>query len=176
MIPAMRRTLTWLATLPFAAASVLTGHMLAYRLTGTPTGNVHGYLDHVPQVVFILLSVALLGLAADTRARRRSPLPLAALAVVSFTIQEHLERLAHTGHVPFLLASPVFWIGILLQAPLAIAIWVVSRRLSEDIASRIPLRGPRLSRLPLLLPTAAPAPVVVQRTRAHRGRGPPSAS
>ena len=80
----MRRTFTWLVTLPFAAASVLVGHALAYRLTGTPMGNVHGYLEHVPQVVFILASVAVLGLAADTRARRRSPLPLAALAVVSF--------------------------------------------------------------------------------------------
>ena len=31
----MRRTLTWLVTLPFAAASVLIGHAIAYRITGT---------------------------------------------------------------------------------------------------------------------------------------------
>ena len=172
----MRRSLTWLVTLPFAAASVLLGHALAYRLTGTPLGNVHGYLEHVPQVVFILVSVALLGLAADTRARRQSPLPLAALAAVSFAVQEHLERLAHTGHVPFLLASPVFWLGIVLQAPLAIVIWRVSRRVSEDLAGRVPTRLPRLARLPLLLAPPAPAPVVVRRGVPRRGRGPPPLS
>jgi hypothetical protein len=137
---------------------------------------VHGYLEHLPQVVFILVSVALLGLAADTRARRQSPLPLAVLAVVSFVVQEHLERLAHTGHVPFLLLSPVFWLGILLQAPLAVAIWLVSRRVSEDIAARVPDRLPRLARLPVLLTQPAPAPVVARRAMAHRGRGPPHLS
>jgi hypothetical protein len=172
----MRRSLTWLVTLPFAAASVLIGHALAYRLTGTPVGNVHGYLEHVPQVVFILVSVAVLGLAADTRARRRSPLPLAALAAVSFAVQEHLERLAHTGHVPFLLLSPVFWLGLGLQAPIAIAIWLVSRQVAEDIAVRTPVRSPRLSRLLLPVATPAPAPVVARRSTAHRGRGPPLAS
>lgn len=176
MIPAMRRSLTWLVTLPFAAASVLVGHALAYRLTGTPMGTVHGYLDHVPQVVFILVSVALIGLAADTRARRQSPVPLAALAVVSFALQEHLERLAHTGHVPFLFASPAFWVGILLQAPLAVAIWLVSRRISEDIAASVPVRLPRLARLPVLLAQPAPAPAVARRATAHRGRGPPRLS
>ena len=172
----MRRSLTWLVTLPFAAASVLLGHALAYRLTGAPLGNVHGYLEHVPQIVFILVSVALLGLAADTRARRQSPLPLAALAAVSFAVQEHLERLAHTGHIPFLLASPTFWLGIVLQAPLAIVIWLVSRRVSEDLAARVPTRLPRLARLPLLLAPPAPAPIVARRTVPRRGRGPPPLS
>jgi hypothetical protein len=172
----MRRMFTWLVTLPFAAASVLVGHALAYRLTGTPMGNVHGYLDHVPQVVFILVSVAVLGLAADTRSRRRSPVPLAGLAVVSFALQEHLERLAHTGHVPFLLLSPVFWLGFVLQAPLAIVIWLVSRRVSENIAARVPVRLPRLARLPLLVAPPAPAPVVVMHGTARRGRGPPHLS
>jgi hypothetical protein len=172
----MRRTFTWLVTLPFAAASVLVGHALAYRLTGTPMGNVHGYLEHVPQVVFILVSVALLGLAADSRARRQSPLPLAGLAVVSFAVQEHLERLAHTGHVPFLLLSPVFWLGIALQAPLAVVIWLVSRRVSADIAARVPVRLPRLGRLPIVLAEPAPAPLVARRSAARRGRAPPHLS
>jgi hypothetical protein len=169
----MRRTLTWLVTLPFAAASVLLGHALAYRFTGTPLGNVHGYLDHVPQVVFILVSVAVLGLAADTRARRRSPLPIAALAAISFALQEHIERVVHTGHVPFLLFSPVFWIGLLLQAPLAAAIWLVSRRVADDIAVRVPARLPRLGRLPVFIQGPALAPVVARRASQRRGRGPP---
>ena len=68
---------------------------------------MHDYLAHAPQVVFILASLAVLGLAADARARRHSPVPLATLGVGAFVAQEHLERLIHTGHVPFLFASPV---------------------------------------------------------------------
>jgi hypothetical protein len=172
----MRRTLIWLLTLPFAAVSVLLGHALAYRLTGTPVGDVHGYLEHAPQVVLILVSVALLGLAADTRARRHSPLPVAALAVVSFVVQEHLERLVHTGHLPFLLASPVLWLGIVLQVPLAAAVWLVSRDLSEDIAAPARRAVPRLAGLPLTFAPAVPRPVALITAVARRGRGPPAAS
>jgi len=91
-------------------------------------------------------------------------------------VQEHLERLAHTGHVPFLLASPVFWVGIVLQAPLAIAVWLISRQLSEDIARRLPVRLPRLARLPLVVVPPAQAPVVARSNTPRRGRAPPSVS
>ena len=84
----MRRTLTWLVTLPFAAASVLIGHKVAYAVTGTPTGGMHDYLAHAPQVVFILASLALLGLATDARARSHSAVPLASLGVGAFVAQE----------------------------------------------------------------------------------------
>ena len=70
---------------------------VAYRVTGTPADDLHGYLAHAPQVVLILATLALLGLAADARARRSSPLPLALLAIGAFVAQEHLERLIHTG-------------------------------------------------------------------------------
>ncbi len=96
----MRRALTWVLLLPFAAASVLIGHVVAYRVTGAPADGLHGYLAHAPQVVLILATLALLGLAADARARRSSPLPLALLAIGAFVAQEHLERLIHTGDVP----------------------------------------------------------------------------
>ena len=151
----MRRTLTWLVTLPFAAASVVLGHAIAYRRHrhARPAG-MHDYLAHAPQVVFILASLAVLGLAADSRARRHSPVPLAALGVGAFVAQEHLERLIHTGHVPFLLASPVLWLGIALQLPLAVAIWLVARRLAEDIAAPV-RRAAR--RVPRLVHAARPA-------------------
>src|SRR6478735_902267 len=172
----MRRTLIWLVTLPFAAASVVLGHAIAYGVTGTPAGGMHDYLAHAPQVVFILASLAVLGLAADSRARRHSPVPLAALGIGTFVAQEHLERLIHTGHVPFLFASPVLWLGIALQLPLAAVIWLVARRLAEDIAApaRRPARQvPRLVQLlaPLVLPPVASAPV-----GACPARGPPVSS
>jgi uncharacterized membrane protein len=172
----MRRTLTWLVTLPFAAASVVLGHAIAYGVTGTPTGGMHDYLAHAPQVVFILASLAVLGLAADARARRHSTVPLAALGVGAFVAQEHLEQLIHTGHVPFLFASPVLWLGIALQLPLAAVIWLVARRLAEDIAAptRRPARHvPRLVQVlaPLVLPLVASAPA-----GAWPARGPPVSS
>ena len=172
----MRRTLTWLVTMPFAAASVVLGHAIAYGVTGTPTGGMHDYLAHAPQVVFILASLAVLGLAADARARRHSPLPLAALGVGAFVAQEHLERLIHTGHVPFLFASPMLWLGIALQLPLAVAIWFVARRLAEDLATPVRRTVRRVPRITLLL-----APLVLARVASTPGpafpaRGPPVAS
>ena len=172
----MRRTLTWLVTLPFAAASLVLGHAIAYGVTGTPTGGMHDYLAHAPQVVFILASLAVLGLATDARARRHSPLPLATLGIGAFVAQEHLERLIHTGHVPFLFASPVLWLGIALQLPLAAVIWLVARRVAEDIAApmRRPARHvPRLVQLLALfvLPLVASAPA-----GACPARGPPVSS
>jgi hypothetical protein len=172
----MRRALTWLVTVPFAAASVLIGHAGAYRALGVPAGDVHGYLAHAPQVVLILATVALVGLAGDSRARRRSPLPVASIAVVAFVAQEHLERLIHTGHIPFLLTSPVLWLGILLQLPLALAVWALARRLADDIASPVRQRAPRLSRFTLPLVAALMQPSTCIWVPAHPARGPPSSS
>lgn len=169
----MRRTLTWLVTLPFAAASVLAGHAIAYRVTGTPVGDVHGYLAHAPQIVLVLATLALLGLAVDSRARRRSPMPLALLGIAAFVTQEHVERLIHTGHLPFLLTSPTLWLGIALQLPLAVAVWIVARRIAEEIAAPVRRTVPRVTSLVLLLTPVVHRPVVRARASAHPGRGPP---
>ncbi len=171
--PGMRRTLTWLVTLPFAAASVLIGHAIAYRVTGTPLGEVHGYLAHAPQIVLVLGTLALLGLATDARARRRSPIPLASLGILAFVIQEHLERFVHTGHVPFLLASPALWLGIALQLPLAASVWFVARRIAEDIAAPARRAAPRVCALALPLSPVVRRPIVRTAPSAHPGRGPP---
>lgn len=172
----MRRTLTWLIALPFAAASVLLGHAIAYGVTGTPTGGMHDYLAHAPQVVFILASLAVLGLAADTRARRHSPVPLATLGIGAFVAQEHVERLIHTGHLPFLFASPVLWLGIALQLPLAIAIWFIARRLAEDIATPARRTARRLPRFAQLIVPLVLLPVAATPGAAFPARGPPLAS
>lgn len=169
----MRRTLTWLVAMPFAAASVLVGHAIAYRALGMPVDDLHGYLAHAPQVVLILATLALVGLAADARARRSSPVPVASLAVVAFVAQEHLERLIHTGHVPFLLASPVLWLGIALQLPVAFAVWALARRLADDLAAPVRRTIPRLSRLPVLRVAGVPRPSAAALVLAHPARGPP---
>lgn len=169
----MRRPLTWLVTLPFAAGSVLIGHAIAYRAVGMRADDLHGYLAHAPQIVLILATLALLGLAADSRARRHSPVRLASLAVVTFVAQEHLERLIHTGQFPFLLTSPVLWLGIALQIPLAAAIWIVARRLAEDIAAPVRRTVPRVVRFALPLTPIVGQPVASAPGAAHPARGPP---
>ena len=172
----MRRTLTWLVMVPFAAASVLLGHAIAYRALGVPADDLHGYLAHAPQIVLILATFALVGLAADSRARRQSPVPLASLGIGAFVVQEHLERLAHTGHLPFLLMSPVLWLGIAVQVPLAIAVWFVARRLAEDIATPLRRVAPSLTRIPVLAGPIGRQPHVAALGARHPGRGPPDAS
>jgi uncharacterized membrane protein len=169
----MRRTLTWLVTLPFAAASVLIGHKIAYAVTGTPTGGMHEYLAHAPQVVFILASLAVLGLATDARARSHSAVPLASLGIGAFVAQEHLERLIHTGHIPFLFASPVMWVGITLQLPLAAVVWFFARRLAEDIATPARRTARRIPRLVQVTSTHVLPPVAAAPGAACPARGPP---
>lgn len=169
----MRRTLIWLLLLPFAAASVLIGHVVAYRVTGTPTGDVHGYLAHAPQVVAILATLALLGLAAGARARRSSPVPLALLAIGTFVAQEHLERLIHTGDVPFLLTSPALWVGIALQLPLTLAIWWLARRLASDLAASTRRVAPGIGALTLSLRIPETGHCASRVATSASGRGPP---
>ncbi len=169
----MRRTLICLLLVPFAAVSVLVGHIVAYRVTGAPADDVHGYLAHAPQVVLILATLALLGLAADARARRSTPMPLALLAIGAFVAQEHLERLIHTGEVPFLLTSPALWVGVALQLPLTLAVWWFARRVACDLVSSQRRAAPRL--VALSLPEGAPAgiPLVSRLAIVASGRGPP---
>jgi hypothetical protein len=147
-------TRTWLAVSPVLLAGVLVAHWLAYRLTETPAGPTHEYLDHTPQALGVLTLVALLTVAigGPLRIRPAWQLPLAALAC--FVVQEHVERLVHTGELPWILASPAFLAGMLLQVPVALLAWALARRLLEVL--REPIVGP--ARLPHpLLAIAAPA-------------------
>jgi hypothetical protein len=161
----------WLAVAPLVAGGVLAAHALAYRLTGTPTAPLHDYLDHAPQVLVVAGIVALaVGLAARSASAAAWPFPVAALG--TFAVQEHVERLLHTGDVPWLLASPVFLVGLLLQAPVALVVWALARRLLRAlVVARA--RGVRLPvhLLDILVPqghVSATAVVAV-----HGARGPP---
>jgi hypothetical protein len=168
----VERTRAWLAVSPLVATGVLAGHALAYRLTGTPTGSLHEYLDHAPQVLFVLavVGLAVVGLAARLPVPSTWPFPVAALA--TFVLQEHVERVAHDGQLPWLLGSPVFMVGLLLQVPFALVAWMLARCLLAPLAKPMPTRPHvayqllRLTRLtsPDVRPVpAAPLP----------GRGPP---
>jgi hypothetical protein len=157
---------------PLLAAGVLVSHALAYRVTGTPTERFHAYLEHAPQVLLVL---ALSGVALGGFGRRREAPPayvFPLVALTTFAVQEHLERLIHEGTFPFLLASPVFVVGLLLQVPVALGAWLLARWLlaaGDALPPRLALR-PRFD-LPLV-----PAPVAAlasAKPPAARGRGPP---
>ena len=170
-----RRALAWALVTPVAAAGVLVTHALAYRLTGTRPGPLHEYLAHVPQVVFVLASLALVGLAFQERSLSRfSVWWVAPLAPLGFAAQEHVERLLHTGEVPFLLTSPTFLLGLAFQLPVAVVCVVVVQRVLGALPATRPRRPPipaagwaPLSETPRLVPRA------VYRTRAT-GRAPPA--
>ena len=167
----------WLAVSPLVAAGVVVSHVLAYRLTGTAAGPVHGYLDHAPQLLLVLFvaGLALGGLELSrlgARLRLPAAWPFPVVAVATFVVQEHLERYVHSGAAPLLLGSRVFLVGLLLQLPVALVVWALARRLLRALA---PARGPS-RRLPrhLLAVVPAPArPVRALAVAAPRGRGPP---
>jgi hypothetical protein len=170
-----RRMLAWLLVTPLAAAGILVAHALSYALTGTPVGPVHGYLEHAPQVLAVLASVGLVGLAVQERSVGRVPAGVfALLAPVGFVLQEHLERIAHAGDAPFLFTSPAFLLGLALQAPVALVCLVVARRVAGT------LTGVRLPRSPVIpagvwLPLSARVAVIRRSPSRPRpsGRGPP---
>ena len=138
-----RRTLAWALVTPVSAAGILAAHALAYALTGTEPGAMHGYLAHAPQVVAVLATIGLVGLALQERGvGRRSFASFALLAPLGFACQEHLERLAHTGELPWLLTTPSFLVGLALQVPVALACVAVARRVGLRPAAddRDPLR------------------------------------
>jgi hypothetical protein len=165
----------WVLVTPIAAAGVLVTHALAYRLTGTPAGEVHAYLDHVPQVVLVLASLGLLGLALQERSlSRASTWWFAPLAPLGFVAQEHLERLAHTGELPWLLTTPTFLLGLVLQVPVVLLCVLVVRLVVGTVVRRRRARprSPGEAWLPLSEHPAIVPPSL--RTRRPSGRGPPA--
>ena len=173
-----RRLLAWVLVTPVAAAGVLGAHALAYALTGTDPGSMHAYLSHAPQVVGVLATLGLVGLAFQQRSVGRSHAwAFALLAPLGFACQEHVERLAHTGEVPQLLTTPSFLVGLVLQVPVAILCVAVARRVAGVLSgvrrvrrgapggawlplSAAPSARPRIVRLPRVIGRAPPALLV----------------
>lgn len=172
-----RRILAWLLVTPLAGAGVLAAHAVAYGLTGADPGPEHGYLEHVPQVAGLLACLAVLGLALQERSPRPSEarwyLPVAPTA---FVCQEHVERLAHTGQVPWLLTTPCFLVGLALQLPVAVVTVLVVRRVTGTLAAPARWSAPPVPGevwLPLTVrPTILQSPV--DGRRRPSGRAPPT--
>ena len=168
----MNRTWVWLVVSPVAAAGVLIGHGLAYRLTSTPTDPFHAYLEHAPQVLLILTVAGVILAALGTRTNAPPARAFPLVGLTTFVLQEHIERLVHGGGVPMLLTSPAFVVGLALQIPVALVAWALARWLLGLCRRRRPpdagLSG--LGFVRATIPIGALDPIDV---RIPRGRGPP---
>jgi hypothetical protein len=175
MIVGVRRVLAWTITLPLTAAGVLCAHWLAYAALGVPLGDTHAYLDHAPQLVAVLASVGLAALVLETRGATRPAWPFAAFALATFAVQEHAERLVHTGDLPWLATRPEFLLGLVLQVPFALAAWLAARLLLR-VHAEPRLRPPALPVLAFSLVSVEPLPVAGPAQVRPAVRGPPPSS
>jgi hypothetical protein len=94
------------------------------------------------------------------------------VALATFVVQEHLERLVHGG-VPLLLTSPAFLVGLVLQLPVALVAWGLARWLLRAVGEqRTPTRLRSRLQLGLVhLPQDHLAAVALPRAAS---RGPPA--
>ena len=192
----MRRSLAWLVAVPLMLVGSEAAHALAYRFA-YPELHVrmqvllvtgHGYLRWLPLVLGAAAAVVALSLlvtAADA-ARGRAPrgLPAWAFALlppIAFVVQEHLERLLHTGVFPWQeFGTPTFVPGLAFQLPFALLAYAAARlllrtaeRAGRAVARVAPPR-PRLAAIVLAPPAAEPSlPRAALIARGLAKRGPP---
>jgi hypothetical protein len=168
------RILAWLLTVALSAAGVLMAHAVAYSVTGTAPGDLHGYLSHAPQLVAVIVTIALGVLALWSRSPRVRLWPFPVLALVGFVAQEHVERLWHTGQLPWLGGHPAFLVGLALQLPVALGVWALARFLLRAVTEEAPRRAPpRVSRLALVLEPVVSSLLTGRPPLAAAARAPP---
>lgn len=172
-------------------------HVFAYRWV-YPSSHVrlqalvstgHGYMDRLPLVLGIASAVAfvsLLAAIADTARRRTlrrlSPWAFALLPILTFVVQEVLERSLHAGTFVWqAVESQTFIPGVVLQLPFAAVAYVLARLLSRTVSvlgrivggrrgrSRVHRAPPGERRPALILRLPLPAPLA----GAAAGRAPP---
>jgi hypothetical protein len=140
-----RRALVWLLSLPLMLAGSQVAHALAYRIA-YPEAQLraqdlvatgHSYLDIIPRLAglgFAIELVAFVVLALDRR-REGPPRSLpawafAALPASAFTAQEFVERLLALHTLPWwMVEQPTFRIGLALQLPVGLAVYLIARLL-----------------------------------------------
>jgi len=126
-------------------------------------------------VMLVLATVAIAAAAFPSRGPGVARTPVASIALVGFVAQEHVERLVHTGELPWLLDDRAFVIGLLVQIPVALACLALARLVVGSGARRrrqppvIPSFG--IALVPIVPRLLCPSPVP-----ARLGRAPPAPS
>jgi hypothetical protein len=157
---------------PLAALGILVGHEIAYALTGTAREDLHGYLAHLPQIALILALLSLAGAPFVGRGARMALWPFPAVAVAGFVMQEHLERLEHSGSLPFLLDQPVFVVGVVVQCLIAFVAWLTARLLMRALAVQASCE-PSFAHWSSTCDPSAQLPVSIRAPQSRRSRAPP---
>jgi alkylated DNA nucleotide flippase Atl1 len=175
-------------------------HLLAYRLV-YPDARVrlrdllatgHGYLvgspEWLPLVLGVLGGVEIVAIgwrvAAIVRGRPGAPVApwvFALLPLAGFTVQEFLERSLAGSSLPWwFVLQPTYRVGLLLQLPVALVVYVLARLLLH-VAERV-ARAISASPRRLLVGSMPPSWRVVEsetaraplRSGSSLGRGPPA--
>ena len=191
----MRRSLTWLFALPIVLAGSQVAHVIAYRWV-YPSSHVrlhallesgHGYMDQLPLVFGIGAAIAVVSLIAAVvdaaRGRSLRGLPawaFALLPLLTFVVQEILERSLHTGTFVWqAVESPTFLPGLALQLPFAAMAFVAARLLLRTVRAVGRLIGGARPHATRRASDLLPVPIVVRLPRPTplaalaAGRAPP---
>jgi hypothetical protein len=170
------------------------GHWLGYRLA-IPDAHTradalahsgHGYLGDAPLAlttcVLVLIAAfvfrALVGFRGQPRRAAASPM-LVLLSPAAFVVQEHVERLVHSGQMPWTAAlQPSFLVGLALQLPFAVAALLIAWALDSvaHAVGRAMVTGPPHPLVPLFVPLpaySATAPRPAGLARGYGERAPP---
>jgi hypothetical protein len=190
-----RRHSAWLVSLPLVVLGSLLAHQLAYRLVAGQHADAlladtgHGYLDQLPAGALIGAICLALGLALATLDRVRGavgkavPAPVIALVpLAGFALQEHVERFAYDGQVPWTAAfEATFLVGLALQLPFAALAFVAARALLHTAVAVVaallkqPQPPPRNRTITLRVPRVVVA-LAARIACSLAPRGPPSLS
>lgn len=190
----LRLSAAWAVAIPLAAIGSQLAHALAYRLAYPALGvrahvlavTGHGYDTWLPFVLAVAAALAvgvLLWTSIDAArggpSRPAPPLLFAFLPLLTFTLQELVERWLLVGGLPWwFVEQPTFRIGVLLQVPLGLAAFLAARVLLRGAhalgrrlrrPARPRLLAPGTLRFPAGAVRATPAP----SCRAVSKRGPP---
>jgi hypothetical protein len=191
-----RRSAVWLLSVPLMIAGSELAHALAFRIV-YPNAHArlrellatgHGYTSYLPLFLAVGTALELVALgtviAGGSGRRGRDTVPpwaFALLPLLGFTFQEFLERLFVGAGFPWwMVLQPTFRIGLLLQLPVSLVVFLVARLLLRaadrvGTALRRVLHGP--PRVAGERPDWTAAPVSPLRVAAlaagHAGRGPP---
>jgi len=179
----------WLVVLPLLAAGTQGAALLLDRFAPSSYENVelfsrgnasHRLLPVVAALGGAVLVYALFSVATRAPVRRCHPgWAFACLPPLVFTLQEHAEYVVGHGHIPWTLAgNPVFLVGLLLQAPFAIAAYAAARALVDAAVAIVERCGAVRAALVRRPPISARPPGTLVPCRLFVGacrltRGPP---
>jgi hypothetical protein len=184
----MRRGLSWLLTVPLVLAGSELAHAVGYR-SAIPDAHErahvlvatgHGYLSFAPLAAGIGVATVLLALALHAGRRGNARLrawPFAVLPLLTFTLQEHLERLFHGVGVHGLVLEPTFVRGALFQLPFGLVAYLIARmlvRVAERVGAAWRSDAPKLRPLTIFFPLLDEPFLPVLLAAGCGVRGPPA--